>query len=239
MLSYTTYQSICDIFFKLQTEEEQQHLADLYQPGKTLWRFATLHFCFFDLNFDDTQVDQPTPNANPSNSEHPEDCTSICSGSIIEEENQTLAETIPISGTAFSLNYASDRVRGRTAANLLHIPLDNGSIPAGLKRIELSVQVGGHRFQKTYVPQAGQHEDYTWDGTDAYGHLVQGSQLVSVQIGYVYDSFYLLPSSETNQNFGLLGGNTSTIPTRQEVVVRQNQQLTLGTWDAQTQGLGS
>ncbi|MFS8067801.1 MAG: hypothetical protein ACMG6S_15670, partial [Byssovorax sp.] len=100
------------------TPEEQIVLASLYAPGKTLWRAALPHFTPWDLNFpygDSPDNCEPTSTTcgagDPSGAQLKDDpCTE--KGSVIECENQILGETLPVTGTPFSLHYQSDRAAG-------------------------------------------------------------------------------------------------------------------------------
>src|SRR5205823_8576877 len=44
------------------TDSERQRLAQLYQPGQSLWRFATTHFTMDDLNWPILLTDAKVPN---------------------------------------------------------------------------------------------------------------------------------------------------------------------------------
>src|SRR5262249_53068396 len=122
------------------------------------------------------------------------------------------------------------------AAYTLTIPLSDATVPAPLKRIELEVSVAGRMFTQTFSNAANQATTFTWDGLDAYGRAVQGSQRAGVRVGYVYDGVYQV----TNQ-FGY-NGNGQEITgnfTRREVTLWQASVATVGTWDARGTGLGA
>jgi len=131
-------------------------------------------------------------------------------GCIIEIENQVLGETIPLTGIPFNLNYRSDRTPGRTANYSLDIPLQDEVLIASEgqpKRIELSVQIGGQRINKTFSNEAKDNPDgvletelYTleWDGRDSFGRVVQGGRKAYVQLDYVYNGQYVVPPEVTN-----------------------------------------
>lgn len=59
--------------------------------------------------------------------------TPVCSGSIIECENQVLGESVPVAGTALTLNYRSDRVRGHQGSRTVRIPRCSISSSAGVR----------------------------------------------------------------------------------------------------------
>src|SRR5262249_53537415 len=142
---------------------------------------------------------------------------------------------VSIVGTPFNLHYRSDRVPGRTAANTLQIPLSGPQVPAGVKRIELNIEVAGQRFTQTFTAVPNQRSTFTWDGQDAYGRTVQGSQPITVRIGYVYDGTY-----QQVDRFGYRGNGIPITAdrTRQEITLGQRWQGTIGPWDARAQSLG-
>jgi RHS repeat-associated protein len=118
--------------------------------------------------------DQPDPFPDPS------------SGPIIEYENQTLVETVPVVGTPFQLYYASNRVPGRTAANAIDIALSGSEVPANLVRVDLRITVAGIVTLLSFPPLPNQSYHFVWDGTTAAGAHADRRQPYTVDIGYVY-----------------------------------------------------
>jgi RHS repeat-associated protein len=229
---------------------ERARLAELYPVGTSLWRAQTTHFSPLDLNFPfGRPLDAIRALLDWLNNLFDRPCTS--GGSIIECQNQVLGERLGLVGTGFGLNYRSDRVRGRSDGRMVDIPLSGESLPESLIRIELVVEVAGREFRQTFPAEPNQTFTFEWDGFDAFGREVQGSQPARVRVGYVYPFFYSVPPS-TAQSFGLTcsgSGSTSwmqacVIPTslnsraRQEDILWQERSTTLGTWDATTVGLG-
>ena len=104
------------------TQAERAQLAATYPVGKSLQRVQVDHFSTYDFNYGTS----PAPGSTPPNQKQPKpdklDDPCLASGSIIECENQTLGETLGITGTPFSLNYRSDRVLGRKGSNTIQIP---------------------------------------------------------------------------------------------------------------------
>jgi len=91
-----------------------------------------------------------------------------------------LGESIPITGTPYSLNYRSHRVLGRIAERTLNIPLSEDTLPASLEEIILEIEIAGRKFKQTYPPQTNLTHTFTWDGKDTYGRTLQGGQPVTV-----------------------------------------------------------
>jgi RHS repeat-associated protein len=215
------------------TTAERQRLASLYSAGQSLWRVPIPHFSSTDNNWAPGGAE--FPNQQEAKKENPKDCyNSAKCGCIIECDSLTLGETLNITGTPFTLNYRSSRVPGRLPA--LVIPLSGPSVPPPLTRIELRVMVAGRTFTQTFSNAPNQTYNFTWDGKDAYGRTLQGSQLTTVRIGYVYDGVpYFTPGGFGG--VGIVSLNSTT--TRQEVTLPQVY-LTLSPtyWDAHGEGIG-
>src|SRR5262249_44164461 len=106
---------------------ELQQLAALYPVGQTLWRTPITHFTAIDGNYGYfAPGDAGTaPNSGDPKRKPDENCSARAS--IIECQSQVLGETIRLTGTPFSLNYRSDRVPGRQAADMLTILLSGAT----------------------------------------------------------------------------------------------------------------
>ncbi|HEX7181284.1 MAG TPA: RHS repeat-associated core domain-containing protein [Thermoanaerobaculia bacterium] len=225
------------------TDAERRRLALLYIPGQSLWRVPVPHFTPWDYNWpfgppsDAVPPNQPEP--EPEDPPEPEpDCQQ---GSIIDCQNQTLAESLSVAGTSFSLHYRSDRAPGRRSRSRLEIPLSGPSVPASLRRIELQVSAGGQLTVLSFPAQPNQKHTYIWDGRDAYGREVQGPVDVTVSLGYVYPREYRRPPDNFASSFGRLSGSGLAASGRDELIVYQTYSVrlgALGVWDAREAGLG-
>jgi hypothetical protein len=111
---------------------------------------------------------------------------------------------VGVTGTPFRLHYESDRVPGFQAAYTLRVPVSDEDLPASLKRIDVEIQVAGRVFTDSLPPDPGQTYTLTWDGEDAYGRLLQGTQPVGIRVGYVYDGYYQDPA-DVDRTFGHTG----------------------------------
>jgi RHS repeat-associated protein len=226
------------------TSEERIALANLYEPGQSLWRMPVPHFTPIDANWP-TGVpgDAQAWSGDPSNNK-PTDRPGCSQGSIIECQNQILREEITLVGTPFSLHYASDRVPGRAAARTLRIPLSSESVPASLKRIEVEMRVAGQRIQQAFLPLPNQTTEITWNGLDAYGRPVQGAAPATVEVAYIYDAVYTRRDApDPYPNFrGFARVEIAPIDTpphqRSEARIRRRFEESLGPWDARGVGLG-
>ncbi len=173
------------------TGAERQQLASLYQPGQSLWRVPVDHFTAWDFNFgfpiSPGQVpNQPEGQAKDQQQERP-DCQT---GSIVECQNQVLGEALPIVGTPFALHYRSDQVAGRRVARQLDIPLTGATLPEGLQQVRLVVNIAGQELRWEFAPVPNLRHSFEWNGRDAYGRPLNGTQKAQVHIGYVYRPEY-------------------------------------------------
>ena len=216
------------------TLAERTQLAATYPVGKSLQRVPVDHFSTYDFNFGTSLA----PGSTPPKLEQPKsdklDDPCLASGSIIECENQTLGETLGLTGTPFSLNYRSDRALGRKVANILHIPLSDSTVPSPLQRIELEISIAGRVITQSFPATPNQNYTFIWDGLDVYGRRVSGLQKVRVRIGYVYPNFYILPPALV-ASFGSVSGQIIpgyTPPSLQSTVLWQEYTSYIGQDDA-------
>ncbi len=204
---------------------ERQQLAAQYPVGSKLWRIPTTHF---STTTSACNTKTP-PGATPPNGGSPQnpdakvnDPCLVPRASTIACENQTLGETLPLTGTPFSLSYVSDRVRGRTAANQIAVPLSGPTVPASLKRIELIITQGGRSTVQTFPPTANQQTTFIADGRDPYGRPLQGPRGTKIHLDFVYDGVHKV----TGQ------------PRGREVALGQDWELRNGGWEQQALGFG-
>jgi RHS repeat-associated protein len=194
------------------SEDERRELALLYDPGQSLWRVPVEHFTPWDCNWPagppadgirPGEGDQDLPDVQTDDQEDKpnEDC-----GSIIECQNQLMGQRVPVTGTPFTLNYRSDRVPGRKAAYTLDIPLSGATLPDSLKRIDLRITIAGRNFMQSFPAEADQHHRFTWDGRDAFGREVHGTQRATIRLGYVYPAVFYEPADFV-RSFSRTGGS--------------------------------
>lgn len=222
------------------TNEERQRLATLYAPGTSLWRVPLTHLTPWDHNWpfgfpDDATA--PPDEAPQSDDPEPEPCKT--SGSIIECENQTLGEALPIAGTPYTLHYQSDRVEGRTSRYGFDVTVTGDSVPASLKYVIVQISGAGRTWRYTFDKTPNQRFPFHWDGRDRWGRMPQGTQRFHVQVGYAYQGIYRNPS-DAWRSFGAPGGAIMASGNRQSMMLflwrRWNQHV--GVHNALAQGLG-
>ncbi len=228
-------------------DAERGKLASLYAVGQSLWRVTLPHLSTWDANWGwgppldalPPQIPQSAMDVANDASKASQECQE--SGySVIGIQSQTLGESVEIAGTPFRLHYSSSRVPGREAAYALNIPVSRETLPASLKRIDLEIRVAGQVFKERLPAQPNQLYHFVWDGLDAYGRPVQGQQLVTIRIGYVYDGYYQEPAP-LMRAFGYKGNGVpiTVTPSRDEFIMWQEDlRIPLGRWDARAQSLG-
>jgi len=240
-------------------DEERLYLAQLYEPGDELWRVTMNHFTPGDLNLGLARGleclaggdDCPLPAIGEA---QPEEGACTQEGSIIECQNQTVGQRIPIKGTPYALHYQSDRTPGFEAARHLEIPFTPDAahpLPAGIKRVLVEVDVAGRRIRthEEVCPCAPDLvHSFTWDGKDAWGRVVQGPQPAVVRIGYTFVRDWMNSNFNSSANpvpftFGSWPPNQS-FSTEQnmglfkEYAVWTEYRVGLGTWNSVKEGLG-
>ena len=211
-------------------DDELAKLADLYNPGKSLWRAAITHFTPWDYNWPYGLPDGAggPDQGGPDDGDPDGDDPCGQSGSIILCEDQVLGEQAAIAGTPYTLVYQSDRVPGRRTGDSLEIPLTGATPPSTLARVDLTIEVAGRTITESFPRAANLRKTFIFDGKDAYGRDVQGRQKVDVTIDYVYPAVYRAPST-FGSSFAAIGGAVlSANRTRQEINVGQRWSGTVG-----------
>lgn len=221
------------------TEAERQRLAGLYSAGQSLWRVGITHFTPWDCNWPVTPPANaepppvPSPVPTPPIDEAPNKC-----GSTIGIHNQSLGEQVEIVGTPYRLHYQSNRAAGNKDAYTIKIPLSTTTLPSSVKEIVLEIEVAGQQLTQSFAPTPNQGYTFTWDGKDDYGRLLQGSQPISIRVGYVYDAEYQEPA-QFDQAFAAFSGIPITgSRAREEITLWQEWKSKIGVWDRAAQKLG-
>jgi RHS repeat-associated protein len=209
------------------TDDERAELADLYGPGASLWRVAIEHFTPWDHNWPwAPDEDAVPPNRRLPPPQPDRSCTS--GGSVIECENQILGEDLPLVGSEQQLHYRSDRVPGRVAARTVDIPLVGASVPVTLVRIDLTVDVAGQRLEESFEPVADLDYSFVWNGRDGFGRRVNGAQLATIEIDYVYDLIQYLEPEGWARAWGRPGRPMVMSPRPREMSLSQTMTTTFG-----------
>jgi RHS repeat-associated protein len=211
--------------------DERRTLASIYTPGVSLWRMSTTHFSPWDCNWPyglPLSAKAPGMSGTMDGRGAGDACT--IPGSIIDCQNQSLGEVIPIAGTPYSLSYNSAKTPGFKAGRTVRIPVTGAQAPADVKRIELEIAVAGQFHKMVLAPLPNTVHEFEWSGLDAYGRKLIGVQDVKIRIGNTYDAVYQSPAAN-GQAFGRLSGIPLTgSRSRQEITLWQEQSAVVEAW---------
>ncbi|HBW48605.1 MAG TPA: hypothetical protein DEF47_01725, partial [Herpetosiphon sp.] len=183
--------------------DEQAFVASTYSAGTSLWRVPMTHFTPWDHNWPFGPPDDAVgPNGGPLSSDPPISIPCEQPGSVITCETQSVGEEVALAGTPFRLVYTSDPAAAHHQEVV--IPLSGATIPNSLTGIDVTVQIGGQQWTQAFSPSTNLATIFTWDGLDAYGRMLQGSQSATIKIGFTYPGQYRTPA-QFGSAFGQFG----------------------------------
>jgi RHS repeat-associated protein len=218
---------------------EQQYLAHTYSAGQSIWRVEIIHLGTYAGGFGMIAPNAVDPH-NPLPDRYAKiDRDNIVAGSVIGVQNQTLGESVSITNTPMTMSYKSDRVFGRREAYCLDIPLIGTTIPEGMSKLTLEIEIVGRKYDSTFVPQPNLTYHFEWDGKDAYGRRVQGQQNILTIISYRFHAQYTLPP-DVRRSFATPSGQIMEeyLPTRNEIKRTQIWEGKIGAFDILSLGIG-
>ncbi len=227
---------------------ELQVLAAQYRPGAVLCRTSVDRFSNADCNFSVAPLTDYVrrPGTVPHmESKTPEPCE--IQGSIIECEDRTLGERVPVSGTPYSLNYRSFRAPGDAVMRTIRVPVIGETVPNGLQGVIVNLDVAGKQYSVRVpgpITSATEPVTLVWDGRDAYGRFVDRAITAKVSVGYVFPlsiaggSAERLAKSFGNASYtgGMLGLTVGDRAVGQ--IVWNRQSISLGVPGTAVDGLG-
>lgn len=215
-----------------QTADEVKGLSDAssYPPGSTFWRIPITHFSPWDFNFPvsaPTDAVSPNPNmaATVNFKDGRFDCSTRVINSYVKDRSCVYHEDIAIPGTDMTLHYTSKRTPGYRVTSMV-VPASGDEVPASLKRIEVSLQVGGLVMVKQVDPLPNQFVEFEWDGKDVYGNDAYTTSFLRIGVGYVYQANYGMPS-EGSQSFGQSPMEVMAVPSRDEIILWRHEKVSL------------
>jgi RHS repeat-associated protein len=225
------------------TSAELQALAHQYAAGDTIWRQMAMRFSNADFNCNPNLLPSGVPGVATIPNPLPDLCPQPATGSIINCEDRILGERIPIMGTPFSINYRSFRASGDSLVRSVIVPLLRDSVPTGLVRVVVQLDVAGQHYEKSVDNPTLSTSPVvlTWNGQDAYGRPVHGRVSARVSVGYCFRTTAAAGSGgQSLGNSGVSGaGIGQATGNRQIDWIRWNRQLTsLGVPGTESDGLG-
>ncbi len=228
------------------TDAERQQLAQTYAPGTQLWRAPLSHWTGADANWPYEPDDPPGnggtgsgggPGGSPGPGPGGGGTGAMCNepGSSLSMQDQTMGESLHVAGTNMNLTYRSDRVPGRRIARTINIPISGSEIGSTTVGFDLEVDVAGRTFQQSFPAEPNQNYVFEWDGQDAYGRVLTGSQPAVVRVGRIVPAVYAPPSDVANafaQYSAQPNVSLTTDRARSEYIIWTTTNMTLGTEDA-------
>lgn len=215
-----------------------------YPVGRRLWRLPVTHFSSFDWNFALRAI---AGAVEPGLIKFFSEVTarpSCRSGSIVECENQTLGELLPIAGTPYSLFYSSARQPGRS--RLMRASLEKPS-GAPILRVEATATIAGQVLTPT-APVSEEVRDgktyytvgFRWDGRDLAGRVLSGRQRAHIKLGFVYESKYFTVTTFGDPAAMVTSPALSfaSDSTRKEATLYRETEAWVDAWSDSIQGLG-
>jgi len=228
--------------------------AQRYQPEATFWRIALEHFSPHDINWARAIIEcytplvpqgpensiSPNPDGEASADEaKPEEQIALpndtdCLNSYVKKRNRIFHEDIPIPGTDLALHYASNRVEGYRHG--ISVPASGETVPDGLKRIIVKVEVAGRVFEQVLAPLPNQKAEFVWDGLDQLGRRISSTVTAKVAIGFVYEAVYTVPP-DLEIAFAMVGEVLTPIMTREEITLWKKSEISVPIPPIKSKGL--
>ncbi|MCC6232433.1 MAG: hypothetical protein IT580_07295 [Verrucomicrobiales bacterium] len=211
-------ESASDLAILAFTGPELQHLASTYSPGKTLWRMPATHFTAMDYNCPENPASRENPR-RPGDRPGGDPDSKAGGGGVVNLSTQIFEETVPLVGVPMALHYSSARVPGYRVDAELRLPLIGESVPAGLIKVRVDMEVAGRLREFDFPARADQTAEFAWDGTDAYGRLLNDSSRAAFTHFYYYPRIYgghpragfVIDLADLAPAFGNYGSFSSTI----------------------------
>ena len=135
----------------------------------------------------------------------------------MQNRSRIFHEDIRVPGTDITLHYASNRVDG--FHSVITIPASGETLPDGLKRVIVKVELAGRTFEQILDPLPNQKVEFVWDGLDHLGRRKKGIAHAKVNIGFAYDAVYTVPPEDIEKAFAIAGQDLTAVPTRQEIIL--------------------
>lgn len=158
-------------------------------------------------------------------------------------KSQSTIATVDVPGAEMALHYRSDRVPGRETGRTIRIPVTGSEPPDSLNRVELTVEIAGQHHEFEFDPEPDKVYRFVWDGEDAYGNKVQGSQMADIEVTYVYDGVYRRPDPDSTaaRSFGRQRGNRADVELREsrdEIAMSTNWDVEINHFQTDDFGFG-
>jgi YD repeat-containing protein len=173
--------------------EERAALAQSYAPGDAFFRLRVQKLGPYDVSLP-FSVNEGSGGIDPKAPGQlaPLDDVTLTAPPA---ETQVLAQSLPLSGTPFTLHYRSSRVLGDHRGQQLAIPATGTSVGSTLIASRVDVQVAGQRHAVDAPPTPLSVIDFEWDGRDAAGRTLHGWQRADIRVGLMAPKSYVAPDA--------------------------------------------
>ncbi len=226
------------------TSAELQQLAATYAPGNTLWRMPMMHFSFVDFNNALSTTTRAKPNTQPGRPRNSDCDTCRKKFGDVNFTSQVFEEAVPLVGVPMALHYSSARVPDYRELAQAVVPLLPTVLPDAVLGVEVHAEIAGVVKDLPYALTPGSSAIVSWDGYDAYGRFLGGSQDARIEVDYYYPLGYALTPGngsvvpplfagfgQTNFTLGHAGGNLMTSATfTRTLTIPDHRSLGLGGW---------
>jgi YD repeat-containing protein len=161
--------------------EEQVAIAQSYDLGDEFFRLPVSGLGVFGVSLP-FSVDEGTGGTDPK---APGQLAPLDDATLPAPpgETQVLAQTLPLAGTPFTLNYRSSRVLGDHRGQQLAIPATGTAVGSTLVASLVDVRIAGQRHAVTLPPTPSSMIHFGWDGRDAAGRALHGWQRADIRVG--------------------------------------------------------
>jgi YD repeat-containing protein len=154
-------------------------------------------------------------------------------------DSQVLTASLPVTGTALTLHYRSDRVLGHTITQMLNVPAAGPGVSDTLLGSLVDIRVAGQRHSFTLDPTPGNLAQFTWDGRDGEGRAVQGERHVDIRVGSIFPR-HSVEASGFESSYAHMSPGGAAYESQEDVDVRWlRYQRKLRRWDGRELGVGA
>jgi YD repeat-containing protein len=174
-------------------DAERSVLAQTFAPGAAFFRLPVLRLGPYAVSLP-FRVDEGSGGVDPK---APGQLAPLDDATLPAPpaETQVLAQSLPLAGTPYTLNYRSSRVLGDRRGQQLAIPATGTSVSSTLVAARVDVQVAGQRHTFSVPPSPSSVVNFEWDGLDAAGRSLHGWQRADIRVGLASPQSYLEPES--------------------------------------------
>ncbi len=217
--------------------EELGAIAQLYAPGDSFFRLTVRRLAPLGVGLP-FGVSEGSGGVAPSlpGQLWPLDDRTLPTAPVLDH---VLSQRLPLVGTPFTLTYRSDRVLGDKRGQKLSIDATGPSVGNGVLGGLVDMRIAGQRHIFSVPPAAPGGVDFTWDGKDAAGRLLNGWQRAHIHVGTLSAKNYFEPE-DTGSAFAHTAATGEVIGSAAEPFVRwATHERLIYTFDSRQTDIGA